>query len=98
MNIIYFAAGLLTASIIAYVWIRVNKKFNQLQEDIDHTRRDVNKKFNQLQEDIDHTRRDIYQYHDLQERNMDNRIDDIYQVLSEIERRFETPKKQQLNG
>jgi hypothetical protein len=80
MNIIYFAAGLLTASIIAYVWIRVNKKFNRLQENIDDTRRD------------------IYQYHELQERNMDNRINDIYQSLAEIERRFETPKKQQLNG
>jgi len=80
MNIIYFAAGLLTASIIAYIWVRVNKKFNRLREDIEHTRRD------------------IYQYHDLLERNMDNRIDDIYQVLAEIERRFETPKKQQLNG
>jgi uncharacterized coiled-coil DUF342 family protein len=80
MNIIYFAAGLLTASIIAYVWIRVNKKFNQLHQTIEQTQHD------------------IYQYHESQERNMDNRINDIYQVLSEIERRFETPKKQQLNG
>jgi hypothetical protein len=80
MSIIYFAAGLLSASIIAYVWFRINKKFNSLYKTLEYNHQD------------------LYRYLESQERNMDNRINDIYQVLSEIERRFETPTKQQLNG